>query len=161
MAEHPMKTPSCTVSSNKKGGKLVPDSQFKFFTRYHHLKGGKPDDSVVNLQKFNGKTRYQTKVGWWSSKKARVVKNDGASENYVGWKFIDELKRQGAALSAKDAGWMIVETANVNAEDGLEKRQRVKLKLRLGVSYDYEAQFMVHVKGFDIVLGKRWMCDKN
>jgi len=87
------------VSSNKKGGKLVPDSQFTFFTRYHHLKVSKLDDSVVDLLRFNEKISYQTKGGWWSSKKARVGKDDGASENYVGRKFIDELKRQGAAVA--------------------------------------------------------------
>jgi len=101
----------------------VPDSQFKFFTHYHHLKVSKLYDSVVDLLRFNGKIRYQTKEGWWSSNKARVVKDDGASENYVGWKFIEELKRQGAALQAKEAGWMIVETANIKAENGIEKCQ--------------------------------------
>ena len=60
---------------------------------------------------------------------ARVVKDDGASENYVGQKFIEELKRQWAALQAKEAGWIIVETANIMAEDGIKKCQRVKLKL--------------------------------
>jgi len=140
----------------------VPDCQFKFVTRYHHLKVSKLDDSVVDLLRFNGKIRYQTKGGWWSSKKARVVKDDGASENYVGWKFIEELKRQGAALQAKEAGWIIVETANIKAEDGIEKRQGVKLKLRLSASHVYEAEFTIYdVKGFDIVLGKRWMCDIN
>jgi hypothetical protein len=84
---------------------------------------------VVDLLRFNGKIRYQTKGGWWSSKKARVVKDNGASENHVGQKFTDELQRQGVALRAKDAVWMIVETANIKAEDGIEKRQRVKLKL--------------------------------
>jgi hypothetical protein len=50
-------------------------------------------------------------------------------------------------------GWMIVETANVNAEDGIEKHQWVKLKLQLGSTYVYEAEFMVYdVKGFDIYL---------
>jgi len=91
-----------------------------------------------------------------------VVKEDGASENYVGRKFIEELKRQGAALQAKEAGWMVVETANIKAEDGIEKRQRVQLKLRLGVSYVYEAEFTIYdVKGFDIVLGKGWIGDRN
>jgi len=157
-----MKTPSCTVSSNIKRGKLVPDSLFTFFTCYHRLKLSKRDDSVVDLLRFDGKMRYQTKGGWWSSRKARVVKDDGASENYVGRKFIDELKRQGAALPAMEAGWMIVETANIKAEDGIEKRQRVKLKLPLGASYVSEADFTIHdVKGFAIVVGKRWMRDIN
>jgi len=162
VAVPPLKTPSCTVSSYKTGGKLVPDSQIKFFTCYHHLKVSKLDDSVVNLPRFDGKIRYQMKGGWWSSKKARVVKDNGASENYVGWKFIEELKCKGATLQAKEAGWMIVETANIKAEDGIEKRRRVQLKLRLSVSYVYEAEFTIYdVKGFDIVLGKRWMCDIN
>jgi len=130
VAVPPIETPSCTVLSNTKGGKLVPDSQFKFFTCYHHLNVSKLDDSVVDLPTSNGKIRYQTTDGWWSSKKARVLKDDRASENYVGRTFIDELKRQWAVLSAKDAEWMILETANVNAENGIEKRQRVQLKLR-------------------------------
>jgi len=133
----------------------VPDSQFKFFTCYHHLKVSKLDDSVVNMLRFNGKIRYQTKGGWWSNKKARLVKDDGVSVNYVGRQFIEELKWQGAALQAKEAGWMIVETANIKAEDGIEKRQRVKLKLRLSASYVYDAEFTIYdVKGMDIVLGK-------
>jgi hypothetical protein len=52
----------------------------------------KVDVSVVDLLRINGKIRYQTKGGWWMSKKARVVKDDGGSENYVGRKFIEELK---------------------------------------------------------------------
>jgi len=84
------------------------------------LKGSKLDDSVVDLLRFIGKIRYQTNGGWWSSKKARVVKDDGASENCVGRKFIDELKRQGGALRTKEAGWMNVEMANIKAEDGIE-----------------------------------------
>jgi len=143
------------------GGKLVPVSQFKFFTGYHHLKVSKLDDSVFDLLRFNGKFRYQTKWRWWSSKNARVVKDDGVLENKVGRKFIDKLKRHGAALCAKEE-WIMVETANIKAEDGIEKRQRVKLKLQLGASYIYVAKFTIYdVKGFDIVLGKRWMRDIN
>ena len=57
---------------------------------------------------------------------------------------------------------MIVETANVNAGNGVEKRQRVTLKLRLGASDVSEVDFVGYdVKRFDIVLGKRWMCDIN
>jgi hypothetical protein len=88
------------VSSNKNGGKLVLDSQFKFFTRYHHLKVRKLDDSVVDLLRSNGKIRFQKKGGWWSCKMVRVVNDDGASENNVGRKFIEEQKWQGAALQA-------------------------------------------------------------
>jgi len=59
----PINTPSCTVSSNQNGGKLVPDSQFKFFTCYHHLKVSKLDDLVVDLLRFNGITPFRTKGG--------------------------------------------------------------------------------------------------
>jgi hypothetical protein len=99
----PIKPPSSTVLSNNNSGKLVPDSQFKIFTRYDHLKVSKLDNSVVNLLRINWKMRYQTKGGWWSSKKARVVKDDGASENYVGRMFIEEPKHHGAALQANGA----------------------------------------------------------
>ena len=95
---------------------MVPDSQFKFFTRYHHLKISKLDDSVVDLLRFKGKIQYQTKQRWWSCNKARAVKDDGVLQNYVGRKLLDELKHQGAAWSAMDAGCMIGQTANVNAE---------------------------------------------
>ena len=154
----PINTSSCTVSSNKKGGKLVPDSQFKFFTPYHYLKVSKLDDSVVNLLRLDGEIRYKTKGEWWSSKKARVVKDDGASENYVGSMIIEDLTHEGAALHAKEAEWMNVETSNIEAVDGIQECQRVKLKLRLSGSYVYEAQFTIYdVKSFDIVLGKRWI----
>ena len=87
---------------------MLPYSQFKFFTPYHHFKLCKLDDSVVDLLRFNGKIRYQINGGWWSSKNARVVKDNGASENYVGQMLIQELKRQRAILHAKEVGWMIV-----------------------------------------------------
>jgi hypothetical protein len=102
------------------------------------------------------------KGGWWSSKMARVVKNDSMSENDMRRKIIDELTLEGAAFQAKEAGWIIVEMANIKAEDGFENRQRVKLKLPLGALYVYEAEFTIYnVKGCDIVLGQRWMCDIN
>jgi len=51
---------------------------------------------------------------------------------------------------------MIVEKVNIKAEDGIEKHQRVKLKLRICASFVYEAEFTIYdVNGFDIVLGKR------
>ena len=88
------------------------------------------------------------------------MKDDSASENNVGWMIIDDPKCQGAALSTKDAGWLIVEMANVNTEDGMEQCQWVKLKIRLGVSYVYEAEFAVSdINDFDISLGKRWIHD--
>jgi len=94
--------------------------------------------------------------------KVTVQKDDGASKNYAGQIFIDELICQGAILSVKDAGWMIVETTNVHTEDGIEKRQWVKLKLWLGASYVYKAEFTVYdIKGFDIALGTWWMGDMN
>jgi hypothetical protein len=107
-------------------GKSMPDTQFKFFTHYHHLKVSQLDHSVVNLLRINGKTRYQTEGGWWSSKNERVLKDNGASEKYVGLKFIDKLKCQAAALCAKGAELMIVQTANIDAVEGIERCQRVK-----------------------------------
>jgi hypothetical protein len=140
----------------------VPDSQFKFFTCYHPLTVSKLDDSEIDLLRLNGKIRYQTKGGWWSSKHTRVVKDDGATENYVGRTFIEELKLQGAALQAKEVGRMFVETANIKAENGIKKHQRVKLKLQLSASYVYEAEFTIYdMEGFDIILGRWWMRDIN
>jgi hypothetical protein len=54
-----------------------------------------------------------------------------------------------------------VETANANTQDSVERRQPVRLRLHIG-SYVYEADFTIYdVKGFDIVLGRRWMRDIN
>jgi hypothetical protein len=58
---------------------------------------------------------------------------------------------------------MVVETANANVEDVVERRQRVSLSVHIG-SYMYKARFTIYdVKGFVIVrvLGKRWMRDIN
>jgi len=57
---------------------------------------------------------------------------------------------------------MTVETANIKTEDGIQKRQRIQLKLRLGALYLDETVFIIYdAKGFDIVLGKRWIRDIN
>jgi hypothetical protein len=92
----PKKTPTWMILSNKKGGKLVPDIQFKCFTRYHHLKVCKLPDSVVEMGMGVGNKRNQTKGGWWSSKMLSVSKDNIASENNVGWKFIKKPHSQGA-----------------------------------------------------------------
>jgi len=66
-------------------------------------------------------------------------------------------------LEERDGGWMIVEMLNDKVEDGIERRQQVHLKLKLGDdSYAYTGWFTVYdVKGFEIILGKRWVCDIN
>jgi len=65
-------------------------------------------------------------------------------------------------MNTMDVGWMNVETANVNSEEGIETHQQSKSKPHLGASYVYKAELTVYdIKGFDIVLGKRWMCDMN
>jgi len=144
------------------GGKLVPESQFEFFSLYHHFKVCKLDNSAVNLLRFKGDIRFQTKERWWSSKIARVVNDDGASENYMGQQFLHKLICPVACLTAQDAGCMIVEMAINNAEEGIEKSQWVKLKLQLGVSCVHKAEYTVYdIKGFNIMLGKRWMHDTN
>jgi len=80
----------------------------------------------------------------------------------MGRKFVWEPKHQWGALRAKEVRWAIAEMVDINAEDGIEKPQRVNLKLRLGASYVYEAKFAIYdVKGFDIVLGKRQICHLN
>jgi len=144
------------------GGKLVPDSQFKFFTHYHHLKVSKVADSVFDPLRFYGKLRYQTEEGGWFRKEARVVQDDGVSENYVSWQLLDEPNHEVAILSANEVGWMVVEIANFNLEDDIEKRQRDKSKLWLGASYVYVEEITAYdVKRFDVVLSKPWMVDTN
>jgi hypothetical protein len=89
------------------------------------------------------------------------VKDDGASENYASRSYVEDLQKAGANLEIEDDGWMVVETANANVEDVVERRQRVSLSVHIG-SYVYKARFTIYdVKGFDIVLGKRWMRDIN
>jgi hypothetical protein len=42
------------------------------------------------------------------------------------------------------------------------ERPKVKLKLRHGSSYVYEAEFVIYIiKGCDVVLGKRWIRESN
>jgi len=66
-------------------------------------------------------------------------------------------------LEERDGGWMIMETANDKVEDGIERRQQVRLKLKLGDDgYAYTGCFTVYnVKGLDIILGKHWVRDIN
>jgi hypothetical protein len=76
---------------------------------------------------------------------------------------VEDLQKAGANLEIKDDGWMVVETANANAEDVVERRQRLSLSVHIG-SYVYKARFTIYdVKGFVIVrvLGKCWMRDIN
>jgi hypothetical protein len=58
---------------------------------------------------------------------------------------------------------MIVETANEQVDDGIERGQQVRLKLRLGDDgYVYTGWFTVYnILAFDIVLGQRWVRDIN
>jgi len=57
---------------------------------------------------------------------------------------------------------MIVEMANVNADDGTQNYQQVKLILRLGVFNICKAEYTIHgIKDSDIMLGKTWMLDIN
>jgi hypothetical protein len=46
----------------------------------------------------------------------------------------------------EDDGWMVVETANANVEDVVERRQRVCLSVHIG-SYVYKARFCNGVRG--------------
>jgi hypothetical protein len=88
------------------------------------------------------------------------VKNDDASENLVGRRFLDQLNCQRAVLSSKDAGWMNVDMANLNARDGIGKFHSVKLKPQLSSSYDTEAEYtQYNIMNFDIVFGGRSMCN--
>jgi hypothetical protein len=74
----------------------------------------------------------------------------------VGWKLLDELKQQKAVLRAKNTGWMIVEMANINAKNGVEKHQRVKVQIQLDASHVDGAGYTEYdVKGCEIILGIR------
>jgi hypothetical protein len=119
------------------------------------------DESVSDLLRFKGKVRYRHRKGEWRSGTAKVVKDDGASVNYVSRRNVQQLRERGSELEVENDGWMAVATANANAQDAVERRQRARLRLHLG-SYIYEASFTIYdMKGFDIVLGKRWMRNIN
>lgn len=87
--------------------------------------------------------------------KAYILKDDGASENFVSRDYIERLKRKGADVPVRDEGWMTVRTARVQADLKKEKRQRAKLHVQVG-SYTYVAWFTVFdIDTYDVVLGKR------
>jgi hypothetical protein len=137
-------------------------TKFKRLARYHRLQITRESEIVADLLRFKGKIRYRdARLGKWHSKAAKAVKDDGALENYVSRSYVENLQKAGANLEIEDDGWMVVETANANVEDVVERHQRVTLSLHIG-SYVYKARFTIYdVKGFDIVLGKRWMRDIN
>jgi hypothetical protein len=137
-------------------------TKFKRLTRFHRSQITRDSDVVADLLRFRGKLRYRdVRRGEWHSRAAKLLKDDGASENYVSRSYVEDLQARGAQLEIEDDGWMMVETANANVEDVVERRQRVRLSVHIG-SYVYKALFTIDdVKGFDIVLGKRWMRDIN
>jgi hypothetical protein len=142
----------------------VTSTKFKRLIRYHRLQITRESQIVANLLRFKRKIRYRdARLGKWHSKTAKAVKDDGASENlnYVSRSYVEDLQKAGANLEIEDDGWMVVETANANVENVVERCQRVSLSVHIG-SYVYKARFTIYdVKGFDIVLGKRWMRDIN
>jgi hypothetical protein len=133
----------------------------KRFTRYHHLRVS--DNDTLNLLRFDGKLRYKNNNNTYSSFVPKTAKDDGALRNYVKRETVEKLNKKCAVLEERDGGWIIVETANDNAEDGIERRQQVRLKLKLGDDgYAYTGWFTVYdIKGFDIILGKGWVGDIN
>ena len=54
---------------------------------------------------------------------AKVVKDNGASVNAVGWKLVDELEWWGTVQSSMYVRWIIVLMGNVIADNGIEKHQ--------------------------------------
>jgi hypothetical protein len=101
---------------------------FKRFSTSHRLRIN--DESVSDLLRFKGKVRYRyAQKGQWHSGTAKVVKDDGASENHVSRSLRQCLHNQGACLEVEDAGWMLVETANANTQHSVEKRHRVAYPL--------------------------------
>ena len=115
----------------------------KMFTRYHHLRVS--DNDTLDLLRFDGKLRFKKNDDTYSSVAAKTAKDDGASENYVKRETVEEFKKKGAVIEERDGGWIIVETANDKVEDGIERRQQVRLKLKLGADgYAYTGWFTVY-----------------
>lgn len=138
------------------------DTELKTCKRYVRAKISQLNSPLCDLMRFKGKVRM-IKDGKWYSKAALILKDDGASENYVSRNYVERLKAQMPRLAnrIKSCGWMLVETANAKGDNGIEKRERISLSLSIG-SYHYKSDFTIYdVSGFDIILGKRWMKDIN
>lgn len=99
----------------------------------------------------------------WSMN-AYILKDDGASENFVSRKYLKKLEEKGARVETKNKGWMTVRTARSQTDPPLkERRQRAKLEVNIGLSgYTYTEWFTVFdIDTYDVVLGKRWVRDIN
>ena len=125
---------------------------------------GNGNDEIPDLLRFHAKIRHRDSKGIWHSVRADVAKDDGASENYVSPVWLNKLRNRVGIenVEVRHIGWMMVETANATANDKVQRRERVQLKVHIGQSYSYTAYFTIYnMKGFDILLGKRWVRDIN
>jgi len=133
----------------------------KKYTLYHHLRVS--DDDTIDVVCFDGKLPYKKNNDPDRSLAAKTAKDDGASENYVKREIVEKLSKKGAVLEVRDGGGMIVETANDKVEDDIERRQQIRLILKLrDDGCAYTGWFTVcDVKGFDIILWKQSVLDIN
>jgi hypothetical protein len=95
------------------------------------------------------------------SMSAYVLKDDGASEDFVSKKFVEKLKRKGP-VDIREEGLMRVRTASANSKPRQEVRRRIKLSITIGSYTCSQRWFTIYdMDGYDIALGKRWMRDIN
>lgn len=88
-----------------------------------------------------------------------ILKDDGASENFVSRRLVLLAKKRGTLLEERTEGQMIVLTA-AKEEPVKEERRRIRLEISIGNCYSYNAWFTVYdMPTYDIVFGKRWSKD--
>lgn len=88
-----------------------------------------------------------------------VLKDDGASDNFVSEQVAEKLIERGATKK-EDHGWMRVQTAN---DQNPKPTRKYKLRIRVKIGgYSYESHFTIfNLADYDLVLGKKWMQDIN
>jgi hypothetical protein len=129
----------------------------KKFTHYHHLRVS--DNDTLDLLPLDAKFRYKNNNDTYGSLVAKTTKDDGASENYVKSETVEKLKNKGAVIKERNSSWMIVDTANDQVEDGIDRQQLARLKLKPGDhGYAFTVWFTLYnVVWLDVILAMCWV----
>lgn len=124
-----------------------------------------------SLLRFNGFILFDSNVhvgrrqtiaagGTKVKKGAYILKDDGASDNFVSTKFVKSLKEANHRLDIVKKGRMRVRTAD-NHEPETKDKFTVKLHVQIG-TYEYVGEFTIYNFGeYDVILGKPWVRDIN
>ena len=96
----------------------------------------------------------------WKEPEVYVLKDDGASEDFVSTKFVERMQKKGAVVEERTVGRMRVRTAD-NKNPASMERSMIHLKLKIGTYY-YHSWFTIYdLADYDIILGKNWMTHIN